>query len=332
MKKTLGVVSVVLVLSLVMPAAAVASDENQGQIVFGGDFTLRSGEVLDGDLAVLGGNVVLEDGSLVEGSAFIMGGNADLAGTVRGDVALFGGNLDLMSTALVEGDVTVFGGNLDRQEGATVEGQVLSGESVRVPFDFEFGRTFRLPVEAWRFRVSPLFEVGWFLVRALLLAALAVLVVMFWPVQMSRVGRTVVEQPLITGGLGLLSAIVVPVFLAVLGITLCLLPVTIVGAIALVVAVVFGWLAFGLEIGTRMAEAFHWRIHPAAAAGIGTLVLTIVANGIEFIPCVGWIVPALVGSLALGSVIITRFGTQAYVPSGTPPGASTPPEALPPAA
>jgi hypothetical protein len=211
--------------------------------------------------------------------------------------------------------VTVFGGNLNRQEGSTIEGQVLTGESVRVPFNFELGRRFTLPIEPWRFQVAPIFEVGWYLVRSLLLAALAVLLVMFWPVQLSRVGRTVVEQPLITGGLGALTGIVMPVFLVVIALTICLLPVTIVGAMALVVAVVFGWIAFGLEIGTRMAEAFHWRLHPAASAGIGTLVLTLVADGIGFIPCVGWLAPALVGALALGSVIVTRFGTQAYVPS-----------------
>ncbi|OGO10793.1 MAG: hypothetical protein A2Y93_12780 [Chloroflexi bacterium RBG_13_68_17] len=326
--------ALVLVIVTALPASALAAGENEGQVIFGGDYTLRDGETLTGDLVVLGGNVTLETGSVVDGSVFLMGGNAEMGGAVERDVALFGGNLTLSGTARIGGDVTVFGGNLRREEGAIVSGQVLSGDSVRVPFDWEFGRIVRIPSGPWSVQHWPVFEGMWFsgvsyVLRAVLLAGLAVLLVMFIPVQASRVGRTVVEQPVITGGLGILSAIVVPIFLVVLAATICLIPVTVVGAMLLVVAVVFGWIGLGLEVGQRLAQAFHWTLHPAAAAGLGTLVMTLVVDGIGFIQCVGWLAPALVGALGLGSVIVTRFGTQLYLPSAGSPGALTPPAPTP---
>jgi len=332
MKRSIVLLALVALLVAALPGSALAAGESDGEVIFGGDYTLREGETLTGDLVVLGGNVVLESGSLVEGSIFLMGGNAEMRGVVEGDVALFGGNLTLDSTAEIQGDVTVFGGNLRRHEGAVVSGEVLSGDAVRVPFDWEFGRVVRVPSGPWPIQAWPGLSGMWFsgvsyILRAVLLAGLAVLLVMFLPVHTSRVGRTAVEQPLITGGLGILTAMVVPLFLVVLAATICLIPVTIAGAMLLVVAVVFGWLGLGLEVGTRMAEAFRWSLHPAAAAGLGTLVLTLVADGIGFIPCVGWMAPALVGSLGLGSVLVTRFGLQLYQrPVGTS-GALTPPAA-----
>jgi hypothetical protein len=330
MKKSLGMLALVLLVALALPASALASDENQGQVVFGGNFVLNSGEVLDGDLLVLGGNVTLAEGSRVEGSVFLMGGNAVAAGVVEGDMALFGGTLSLLADARIDGDVTVFGGSLDRDPEAAIGGQVLSGDSVRMPFDFEFGRVLRLPIGPWNIQSVPFLQTLWFsgvsfILRAVLLAVLAVLVVTFVPVQAARVGRTIPEQPLITIGLGALTAIVVPVLLIVLAITICLIPITVVGFMALVVAIVFGWIGLGLEIGDRLCQSFKWKVHPAAAAGLGTLLLTIVADGIGFIPCVGWLAPALAGAFGLGSVIVTRFGTQIYAPAS---GAAQP---LPPA-
>ncbi len=330
MKRSVALLALVLVLVAALPASALAAGEDEGQVVFGGDFTLRSGETLSGDLVVLGGNVTLEEGSVVEGSVFLMGGNAEMQGVVERDIALFGGNLTLGGTARVGGSITVFGGNLRRAEGAVVSGEVLQGDEVRVPFDWDFGQVVRIPSGPWAIQTWPVFDSLWFsgvsyVLRAVLLAGLAVLVVMFLPVHTSRVGRTAIEQPVITGGLGVLTAIVVPLFLVVLAVTICLIPVTIAGAMLLVVAVVFGWLGLGLEVGTRMAEAFRWTLHPAAAAGVGTLVMTLVADGIGFIPCVGWLAPALVASLGLGSVIVTRFGGQLYQPSAGSPGALTPP-------
>jgi hypothetical protein len=53
-------------------------------------------------------------------------------------------------------------------------------------------------------------------------------------------------------------------------------------------------------------------------------VLSLVAGGAgNYIICVGWILPAFVALLGLGSVLLTRLGTQRY-PAELPPGYAPP--------
>jgi hypothetical protein len=106
--------------------------------------------------------------------------------------------------------------------------------------------------------------------------------------------------------------VVIPTLLILLTITIILIPVSLLGVLVVIVAVLFGWIALGLEVGRRIADVFkvHW--HDALLAGLGTLVLSLVVNGIGAVPCIGWVAPFLVGLFGLGGVIITRFGSQAY--------------------
>jgi hypothetical protein len=67
-------------------------------------------------------------------------------------------------------------------------------------------------------------------------------------------------------------------------------------------------------VGQRIAQALEQEIQPIVVAGIGTLVVALVVLGFGFIPCIGWLAPALVGAYGLGGVILTRFGTRFYTP------------------
>jgi tellurite resistance protein TehA-like permease len=136
---------------------------------------------------------------------------------------------------------------------------------------------------------------------------------MFWPEAAQRTSSAVVANPLATGGLGLLTFLVSPLVLLFMTITIVFIPVALIIVIVLIVAGVYGWIAVGLEVGDRLAEAFSWELHSAASAGLGTFLLTFVVGGIGMIPCVGWIAPFLVASMGLGGVILTRFGSQDYV-------------------
>ncbi len=321
-KKLLPILTFIAIAALIFPHPAAAAGLNDGRVILGDEFVLKSGEVLDGDLIVLGGDVELEEGSIVEGDVFVLGGDVTAAGRIDGDVAVLGGQISLEATAIVRGDISSLGGNLDRDPAAQVNGQVFSGQGVDVPFDFDFGfgagEFVRPSVDMWRVRLSPLISLLWFGFRTVLLAALAVLVVMFWPTPAGRAAEAVVAQPVAAGGLGVITLVVAPALLLLLTITIILSPVALIGVVLLVVAGVFGWIALGLEVGNRMKTAFNWELHPAAAAGIGTLVLTFVLGGIGQIPCIGWIAPFLGISLGLGAVLLTRFGSQPYAPMSAP--------------
>ena len=332
MKKFVLVPVVLLVAALALPGVAfageAASEAEQGQVVFGGTFTLESGDNLNGDLVIFGGSADLEEGSTVRGDVLLFGGNADVLGTIRGNLALLGGSAHLGSSAVVTGDVVTLGGNVDRADGAIVEGEFVSSDGgVYFPFGFElpnlpelgelgtFGDSFRVRPFG-RSSIGPLFSpvtgILWFILRTLLVAALAILVVLFWPKPVERAGSAAVSQPLIAGGLGCLTFIVAPILIVLMAITICLIPLSFLLGVALAVAVVFGWIAIGVEVGRRMVEAFDWEIHPAASAGIGTLTVGFVVGGIGLVPCIGWLAPLLVGSAGLGAVILTRFGSREY--------------------
>lgn len=179
---------------------------------------------------------------------------------------------------------------------------------------------------------APFWAALWFLFRIFLWAALAMLVVMFLPAPTERVARTVVAQPVLAGGVGLLAAIVAPLLFIAIAITIILIPISLVGVLVLAVAWFFGRIALGLEVGRRLALMLRQDWPLPVVAGAGTFVLTLVVDGADqLIPCVGWIFPVLVGILGLGGVLLTRFGSQPYPPySGLTP--RTPPPPPPPPA
>jgi hypothetical protein len=296
-----------------------------GRVVLGSNFTLGPGEVLEGDLVLLGGNADLLEGSLVEGDVFVMGGNADIEGEVSGNLGIMGGKVSLGETALIHGDITTFGGDLSKDPGAVVLGDTFSDEGFSMPFNLDIPsiRTIR-PFGTSRISFSPLLGGVWFIFRTAMLALLAVLVVLFWPEPTDRMAVAAVDQALLSGGVGLLTMVVAPILLILLAITILLSPVSLIAGIVLIVAVVFGWIAIGLEVGKRVAEAFKWGLHPAAMAGIGTLLLSLVVSGIGQIPCIGWLVGILVAALGLGGVILTRFGSREYVVAEVKPKKATP--------
>lgn len=320
MKRMLYALALAALVLALTPANALASGLQEGRVVFGGSFTLERDEVLDGDLIVFGGNAELQRGSVIQGDIFVMGGNVESSGTIEGDVAVMGGNIRLLDGSVVNGDVTTFGGNVSRSAGARVEGEVISGEGLEIPFtgDFNFfSETFELgPQGPSPLRVvwSAFTSVLWFVFRVLMMSALAVLVVMFWPAATTRTADAMVSEPLAAGGLGLLTLLAAPPLLLLLIITILLSPLSLIGIVLLVVAVVFGWIALGMEVGRRLARAFSWDMNETALAGLGTLLLTFVLGGIGAIPCIGWIPGMFVASVGLGAVLLTRFGSQEYPP------------------
>jgi hypothetical protein len=123
------------------------------------------------------------------------------------------------------------------------------------------------------------------------------------------------SQPILSGGVGLLTALVAPMILVILAITIILIPVSLVGVLVLGIAWFFGRVALGMEVGRRIGNAFHKDWPVAVDAGLGTFALVLVIDSIgSLIACVGWIVPAMVGILGLGGVILTLFGTRSYPP------------------
>ena len=314
-------------------AAAPLASRLADQFVIGDSYTLKSGDTLNGNLWVLGGNATLESGSQVDGNIWMAGGNLHVSGEINGNIAAAGGLVEIASTAVVHGSVSVSGASLDRSAAAVIDGGVTT--EPRGPFQFTTPPN-GVNIPGIQIRLAPLWDAIGLFFRAFLMAALAILVVMFWPKQTSRTAKAVVTQPLITGGLGLVTVFVAPLVVLIMVVTLILIPVSLLGLLLLGITIAFGWIAIGMEVGVRLEQAFKTEWALPVTAGLGTFLLTLVIDGIgRFVPCVGWLAPAAVGLMGLGAVMLTRFGTQdypAYTPSyGSPMNLVIPPASISPA-
>lgn len=286
------------------PNASLNHRELQDQFVFGDTYTLQDGDTLVGDLYILGGTVTLEEGSVVEGNVILVGGTLAIQGTVKKDLVAVGGTPTLADTGHILGDAVTFGSNLS---GAIerVDGDIITnaGSIFNVHlFDGQVPTVgvARLPI-LWGF-LGLSFSIFF-------MTALAIGTVLLLPKQTEQTAKVLVRQPVASGGMGCLTMMVAPIILVALAITIILSPVSLLGGILLVALVLFGWVAMGLELGNRLAQAIHQDWHPAVSAGIGTFGLTLVTLGLSrVILCVGWMVPFLVSMVALGAVMLVFFG------------------------
>ncbi len=332
------------------PAAGTRKQSPGGdKLVIGGAYSLSDGETLDGSLMILGGTADLEQGSVVEKDVTVIGGTINVDGQVKGNVSAVGGMVSLGSTAVISGDVNTLAGQLTRDDGAQIAGQINSGNTgpfaLVVPGTIQIPGLEKLPpitlprdvnAPAVGIHLNPVWDGLWWLIRSFFGAALAVVVALFLSQRTERVADSVMKNPLVAGGMGCLTTLIVPLILVVLAITICGIPFALIGAFALWLAWGFGIIVIGFEIGKRLAQLFKadWAI--PVSAGAGTFALTLGLNGVSaLVPCIGWMAPAAVGLVGLGAVLLTRFGGRVYPYDEPGSGGALPesrlPEPLPPA-
>jgi cytoskeletal protein CcmA (bactofilin family) len=303
-------------------------------VLFGESYTLQSGNVLDGNLVVFGGSIMVEEESNVEGDVVLIGGTIRVDGSVDGSVIGIGGSVILGDTAIVDGDVLAMASGLDRSEGAVVRGDLIGS----VPGELNIVRpenlNLRPPVlpnvpqfvrPRFSMDFSPWSAIPMGILESLVWAALGALLVLFLQKPTERVASTLVSKPALSGGMGLLTVVLAPGVLILLAITILLIPLVPLAAIAVVFAGIFGWIAIGFEIGKRLAVIFRVRWAEPVSAGIGILVLTLVAKAIWAVPCIGWVVPFILAVMGLGAVVISRFGSRPPQFSGQTGVAELPP-------
>jgi len=314
----------VLILGL-LPVTVYASSSSD--TVLGNNYTLNSGETLHDDLFIAGGNVTLMSESTVNGNVVLLGGNLRAAGTVNGDVLVLGGSVALESTFILNGNLSTAGTSVNRAPGAQIKGQVYTEEDTPEFFIFPGG----VRLTDLNGISNPFLGAAGFFLGLFLWTLVAMLVVMFLPAQLTRTSQTILAEPIASTGLGLLTVIVAPIVVILLAITICLIPVALIAAFVFALAWAFGLIALGFEVGKRISTSFKVEWHPVIAAGLGTLLLMAVLNGLQaLIPCVGWIPKGLIGLLGLGAVLLTQFGTKSYPAAPLLP-VQIPNESLPPA-
>lgn len=274
---------------------------NEPGLVIGDTYRLESGESLNSDLTVIGGNATVEEDSTVNGHVVVIGGNVSIDGTINGDLSVMGGYVYLDDHARIEGSVEALGGTVQRSKGAVVEGNDI--EDGRRP-----GRVTTLRSPAMNISFEPVTATLMAIFQALALASLAIIISLFALKPMERAGQAAVAQAPVSGGVGCLTILV----LLIMAVTIILLPVSLLGFLAVGVAALFGWVAIGLFLGRQLAIWLKQPWSDPVNAGVGTLVLTLVASLLNLIPCAGPMVTFIAAMIGLGAVVLSRFGTQVY--------------------
>ena len=334
-QKFIIIFATILTLFFTFPGTVQAEDGDQpGQIIFGGNYVLDEDETLEGDLIIIGGNATLKSGSVLNGDILIAGGTINVSGSINGNLLSFGGVVNIESDAKIHGDLVRFGGVYNIDQGAEIEGNLVSNEGIALDFDFlddwsnweEFDFDYSTeeynPIQqTFSTQRLALEKIGEFLMnaaKALGMAVLTVIASLFLFKPMERSSETLYQNPALSFGIGLLTLIAFPILMVLMLFTIILIPVSILGLIGLALATLFGWFTLSLLLGRRMAEVFNTRWTDPLNAGVGSLVLSLVAAIANIIPCIGWLLPTLFISAGLGAAVMSRLGTRVYVKQTKP--------------
>lgn len=331
MKRVLSAFLIAILLSAVVVPPAFAQGGGEGRVIFGQDYTVKSGEEIegglvifggdltveaegriDGNAVVFGGQVLVEEGGVIEEDLAAIGGSITIAGEVGGDVATVGGNIYLRPTAEVGNDVVAVFGQVEQAEGAEVGGQLVEGAELHFA-----------PFYGWRWSGVG----GWgvdlfagFLYRAfqaivtiVALMALGLLVVALLPEQAKTAAAAVQAAPLPSIGVGFLTLFLFLLLTPILFIVVCIGWVAwLLLFIALAAAAIYGWIVLGSVVGERLLQAVKVaQPEPLASVLLGVFLITLISATPL---CIGFLFTLLAGSWGLGAVILTRFGITPYPP------------------
>jgi cytoskeletal protein CcmA (bactofilin family) len=277
------------------------------KLIIANTFRLENGDVLNGNLVVIGSTVTIAETAQLNGDVVIVGGTLTTEGTVTGNMVIIGGAVTLDDTAAVNGDIVSTGATLKQSPLASVSGSIT--EQTPSEWNFDDKNTVGFPFQTGSAYLTQFLTAC---LEALGLAVLAVIIGLFLPAQTKRVSDTIVKEPLVTGGVGLLTVFCAPIAMVLISITIILIPITVLAAIVLSLAVLYGWIAVGNEIGERIGRLFHAEWPVPVSSGIGVLLISLVVGTMNLLPCLGWIVGFIIIILGLGAVVSSRFGSSKY--------------------
>ena len=292
------------------------------------DRVMESGEEHDGDLVIFSDNLIIETGAQVDGDVTIFSGNATIAGEVDGDVVLFSGNLTLDETASIDGDCVLLSGNV------TANGNVAACTILSGPGNFHENFPENFLTEAPSMPNLPphhphpegggssilgnLLEA---VVSAFVVGLLALFVALIAPTSLTQVRETAETNPVVSGGVGILTTVAVPSLAAILapisaflvlacGLGLLGIPIILGLIVGLIAGTLLGWVALGMWFGEWLTKRFGWPQRGIATTAVmGTVALTFVVN---LLPFVGDFVGFVVMCVGLGAVTLTQFGSKPY--------------------
>ncbi len=282
-----------------------ATTQDCGTVILGDSCVLRTGQSIHGDMVIFGGSASLEDGSTVNGDIVLTGGSLEVHGVVNGSIVSTGGFVHLYENAIVNGDITRIGGNLVQDSGAKVTGELITSSD---PGDIVPDVAVN-PSNAFNF-LKPIGNFFLSIFQALAFATIAIIVALISPKGNERMAQTITSRFGLSLGIGALGMLVVLFGSLILAVTIIGIPLVLLVLMVFFVALLYGWFGLGLELGKRVARLFKTTWSTPITAGVGTLLLSLGAAAIGWVPCLGQLIVLMVTMVGFGAVVLTRFGSR----------------------
>jgi hypothetical protein len=316
-----AIVSVVAATTAPMATAAGAAEAGAPAAVAGGQVAVVAAD--DNGLTFkVGSDVTIAPGETI-GTLVVIGGDATVAGTVRNTVVVVGGDLHVLSGASIgagmrRGDTSVvdIGGHTTIDAGATVVGKTVTkvhvsfgpiGRALASPFKNNFGFG---DFTSW------LFSTGFFIILALVIAALA-------PGPLVRIRDRIHSRPWPSFGWGALGVFAPLPVLILLVVTVIGILVAIPLAIVLVPAIIVAWALGAMAMGAFVGQAVLRSGDRRENLMLGTVIGVGIVSLLHFVPFAGGIASFLLGLVGYGAAYMTflawmsgRRGAKAAAAAG----------------
>ncbi len=282
-------------------------------VLFGQSAELKTNETTE-VLVVIGGNAKVH--GQVRGPAVTIFGNLDIDGSVQEEAVAVLGNIHLGPNAKLDGDAVSVGGRIDAEKGARINGSVQEiGGGGFANIIGSFGEWFVQCVLKMR-PMAPSIGWLWVVTGVCFLVYLLISAVFRRPVEVCL--DEVKERPATCFLIGMLSLILFPLILALLGFTLIGLVVVPFLLAAMIIAVLVGKVAIfewiGQSLGTRVrgGRQIPWLL----AFVLGFLIVL----ALYCVPFLGMVVYTVLAVWALGVATIALFsGFRRELPEKAPP-------------
>jgi hypothetical protein len=237
------------------------------------------------------GDVIVEPGQTVDGDINVIAGNVTVEGTV-------------------DGDINVVGGSIYERPGAVVTGQenALGGEVVRSIVPWMPSPEIRSPYQP---DMHVLWRIAW--------DAVVLLVFLIFPVRTRMALDRLELHPGLCAAVGTLAWVAVIPLALLLVVSIILIPLVPLEAVAVAAGSCIGTAALALLVGRRLYELLNpsRTAAPFAALLIGLALLT----SAELVPVLGALVTILVLLVGLGASILSLFAEHGFtgLARGGPP-------------
>lgn len=320
--RLLGPLGALLALALSSLACSVGGIGDINGFVLDRSYSLKDGEQLEGDQVVFAYDIEFQPDSVIDGDLTLTANDVVFDATVQGDVLVVAEHLTVGDSAFISGDLVACVNSLEQQDAARIQGEVReecldnNAASIADAMDTVWN--------SWRdsifFRLSTVF------IGALLFGALAALGTVAIPRVLARMSQSVQGAPLVTGGVGVITVLILIgltllyALMLKLVVPLVLLPVVLLLWLALLLLSLLGWLALAEPFGVFLLRILRADRQPRMiTAAVGGMVLALLLR----LWSVFWLTPllavlstALFIAIGLGPVLLTRLGTQPYTRSG----------------